>query len=1591
MRDFKKALHKIFYLYFSTITVVILAISNFGNHGALAQVTTNITPDTSLPTNSVILPNGNVFEITAGTAVGNSLFHSFQEFTVGTGDIASFSGPSGIENILSRVTGGTVSNIDGTLRSTIEGANLFFLNPAGIVFGPNASLDLSGSFHVSTADYLRLGEGAGAGFFSAVEPANDVLTTAPPAAFGFLGTSAGSLMVQDASPNQNNILSVGLGERLSFVGGEISIGDRVLEATDGTLNIVGVKSPGDVFISSAADADLGTESFTQLGDITFSDSFLTVTTTSASDAAKIVIRGGRITLQNTDVTANADFIVSDQGGIDIAASESITMTGGSLVSQPRLDGPGGVIMVSAPSLDINGGVIRTSTGFPGRAGDIELVVGTLNILNGARISSRSVDDGMAGKIEISATGAITLNQSIVTSETSGAGTAGEVSITADMFEAVNGSQIIARTSGEGRGGSVTVNATKDVIFTGTRNSASPGSETSSGILARTTGEGLGGSVNIDAQNVRILDGAILSVTTEGTGDGGTVSVTAVDTIELTSRSLDGASTFSGGIAARTTEQVDGGAGGPVTLAADTVSLTKGVTINTNTEGSGQAGNITIDANVVTVSGGSFLSAETSGSGGGGNINIFDAGSVIIEGTLLPQGSAAPLPPDFSTSSGIFARTRGSGRGGAVTIESQTVRIDDGASVSVTTSGSGSGGTVNITATEALSLEGRNLPSDVFRGGIAARTEGVENAGDIILNVGRLDVKDGIAITATSSNAGGQGNAGTITVQGTDSTSQPRMADAVTISNSEVQTVALGTGEGGAIQINANKINLEHAEISTTVTNGVDVDPSEQGSGSIALTTPDLTITGGSLTAETMGTRNAGNIALNVEKLTTQEGVIALPQGAVDATTRVRISSSSTASGNAGSVIIEGLQGNGTSAESLILADSNLRTEAEISAGGAISLNSRGLINLTDSTVSARVTGGEQSGGDVKLTATDIQLTRSTVQAQTQGAGDGGAVTLTGNTLNLLDTSLVDTSTEFGGGSAGTILMDGMDTVTVTGNSELRSQSTVSDGNAGQITVRAPNIVLADQSSISTSNTFFSGQAGNVLLDGNAVSVSGGARVTSSTSSDQLGGTVTIRSTESVTIEGSDDQGNVSRVATASFPSLIGPGGGAAGEVSISTNRFRMNSGEITAATASEGNAGKITVTAQSVELEQGAFIASDTLGQGNAGTVTFTATDSFAATGVDLVTNTPTRISSSSLGTGDAGQVFISAPVLTVTDSAEVTTRTFGIGVGGAIELSGTQVRLVNGAGVDSSTFAQGNAGNIRAIGTESITLSGQNAEGVSSRITTVSLAEQGGNSGSITLEAPQVTLLDQSVVSTLSQGSLGNAGDITVIGENSISLQNSSIDTSATQSSGGNIKLDANEFILLFASTIQANVLGDVDTIGGNISLDPEAIVLQNSQLITTATFGVGGNIELVGNTVLVDPNSIINASSDFGVSGSVNIQSPIQNLSGAIAPLPETIIQTATVYAAQCAAQKDGAFSSLNVRGRDRIPFEPGDYLQTPVSASQLPGAFSRSFSELRMPMVQRLGLYSESYQGTLVGSAASLEPFSNVSVLFSRRCPS
>src|SRR3954447_3431428 len=173
-----------------------------------------------------------------GRQVGGNLFHSFGRFGLSAGESATFSGPASVANVIGRVTGGAQSSIDGTVRSTMPGANVYLINPAGVVFGQNARVDVSGSFHASSADYLRLQDGSR---FQATNPDASTLTAAEPAAFGFLAPTLGSVSVNGSTLGP-------VAGRLALVGGPVTISKGTLLAPGGSVHVASAAGPGQIAV-----------------------------------------------------------------------------------------------------------------------------------------------------------------------------------------------------------------------------------------------------------------------------------------------------------------------------------------------------------------------------------------------------------------------------------------------------------------------------------------------------------------------------------------------------------------------------------------------------------------------------------------------------------------------------------------------------------------------------------------------------------------------------------------------------------------------------------------------------------------------------------------------------------------------------------------------------------------------------------------------------------------------------------------------------------------------------------------------------------------------------------------------------------------------------------------------------------------------------------------------------------------------------------------------------------------------------------------------------------------------------------------------
>jgi large exoprotein involved in heme utilization and adhesion len=275
--------------------------------------------------------------------------------------------------------------------------------------------------------------------------------------------------------------------------------------------------------------------------------------------------------------------------------------------------------------------------------------------------------------------------------------------------------------------------------------------------------------------------------------------------------------------------------------------------------------------------------------------------------------------------------------------------------------------------------------------------------------------------------------------------------------------------------------------------------------------------------------------------------------------------------------------------------------------------------------------------------------------------------------------------------------------------------------------------------------------------------------------------------------------------------------------------------------------------------------------------------------------------------------VTITADELTL-DKGSIVTSTFSEqeGRGGDVVLNGGTVSLTNGASINSQSEIFSN-----------------------------------GRAGDITITGLSLTMANRSEITSSSKGTVagaaGDAGNIIIQSGSTVVLNNSSITTEARQASGGLIEINAPEMVRLTNSRISTSVKGAAgDSDGGNITIDPQFVILQNSQIIAQANAGAGGAINVTAGVFLADPNSVVDASSILGPQGTVNIQSPVQNLGEELTPLSEQFSSAAAMLAQRCAARvADGKFSTFVVAGREGLPVEPGGFLASPSLTSELLGS--------------------------------------------------
>jgi filamentous hemagglutinin family protein len=814
-------------------------------------------PITSSGLNTIVSPNGNTYNITGGTRAGANLFHSFGEFGVPANNIANFLNETALptNNILGRVTGNNPSNIFGSITTTDFGnANLFLMNPAGIVFGPNATLNVGGSVTFTTANTIRL---ANAGIFQADTASTSVLTSAPVEAFGFLGSNSGAITIQGST------LSVEPGHAINLVGGNIAITsaevapDTIqparITAQDGQINIVSVASVGEVLASSFQPS-----SGMALGSINLGPG--TLLDVSGDSAGTVRIRGGQLVVDNAAISAdtgesNGAPIAVD---IDVTGDLSITSTQSSAITA-RATGAGnaGEIRLNSAKMDVNfsypefGVLIDSSTVGAGNAGKVTVTTGNLTAINtstgfGVFVDSGTGGTGNGGDVTIKVRNGEFLGTPINTGDAFffGSGSAGNLyiggadgmadslhidsaSLSTEAFSAKAGAITL-----EGRDITITNNAfVSSISFLGenpiTINADQLKMDTVIRVQAQTIGPGNGGDIVFTGKRLEMSNESAFITNTLGDGNAGNIRVNASELVRFTD---------------------DPQKSTPSGLFSNSIG-TEGVPT------SGRAGEIQIITPRLEMIGGARISTTTQTAGRGGDVTITSPEGIFISGQRTEVNPLENFGLGGSDGSGIFTRTISTdqcggtcGKGGDQVITTGRLVLQSGGTLDSGTTGNGNSGNVEVHASDAIVISGTLVdgsPSGIFSRTIGTASD-AGSGGNIALTAGQsVTISDGASVSASST---GPGNAGNIAInagqqfemrnssvkteaaQASGGNIDIQAIDRIRLVNSSISTSVLGgAGSGGNITIDPNVVILQNSRIIAQAVQGA--------GGNITITTP----------------------------------------------------------------------------------------------------------------------------------------------------------------------------------------------------------------------------------------------------------------------------------------------------------------------------------------------------------------------------------------------------------------------------------------------------------------------------------------------------------------------------------------------------------------------------------------------------------------------------------------------------------------------------------------------------------------------------------------------------------------------------------
>jgi len=1066
-----------------------------------------------------------------GRRAGNNLFHSFDRFSLSAGEVATFSGPDLIRNVISRVTGGVRSDIDGTLRSTIAGADFYMINPAGLMFGPNAVLDIDGSFHGATADHIDFADG---GRFAATAANGSTLSIAAPERFGFLSANPAGLTVAGST------LATTVGNDLHLAGGTVAVNQSSLRVSNGVLRIDAAAAGDDVGLSGTVPTALG-------GNLMVAGSSLNAAGTGGEG---VLLTGGTIDVAGGTLGVfNNGFNTNPSPGLRIEGGSTVSIRDGAvLFTNSVFAGRIGAIDISGGRVGLDSGAVATAGASSfGLSDGVSVTANAATVAGGAGLRSINRAAQQMAPIAVTVDGPLELNsRGFIRSSDVSAGSGSNVVVTADSVALSGGASIQTDGFFNGAAGSISVTTTEalDVLTADVDPFASA-------IFSRANAAGDSAAVALQAP-VITLRGATIASVANGGGSAGALSLDAGRIAMNESAIFNRVSTFggprqTGAITLHATESLiarsDGvrnsittgaaanaGTTGAIDIGAPIVDI-ENVLMRTNTF-EGDAGSITIGGDSVRLGG--FFQLFTTGANQrtSGAITMTAANTLDVRGTtfgLRSQISNDPVGDDTTggdiafvapdvTFAQVFVRAGGDlgSTAGKLTIRGDRVTLLPGTTITTTANtvfSGGAAGDILITASEKFHMQGNRQDQEPVNfqftevsagaGGGAASAPIIIEAPEILLEGGLISNASGGILAITF------GEDGVPIVDPDEKNSITLRGERIIIDSASISGDTLRETDGGELRLVASeRIDIRNkAQITSRAVPFLDQRQVErQGrGGEVIMIAPDILISDAVVSADSFGPSNAGEIGIAADRLTVTNGAT--------------MTSAATADGNSGDVTITvrdtlTLANGGTigarsaaedqfetsvfqpepiiagdagrviaNARSVVMDGGILSVTSVDGDGGELIIKSTTLAMSNNAEIRSSSAGDGVAGNIVVEASKRAVMQNSAILAEAQ-QGDGGNITLIVGELIRLDGSRIETSVASGVGNGGNIDID--PDFVVLFDSEIEANAF--GGNGGNITIVADTILADGDSVIRASSAL--GIEGTVAIDAAETDVAG---------------------------------------------------------------------------------------------------------------------------------------------------------------------------------------------------------------------------------------------------------------------------------------------------------------------------------------------------------------------------------------------------------------------------------------------------------------------------------------------------------------------